>query len=128
MFIFGIIFLVVALVLIGIGLAIGALIFVAAAAAIGVGMISSSVACGILQKKPSAGFRVFFYQFFTLTFLAAGIVLTWLVSAFAELHFSGWSIVAIGSLAGISVGLLFSILHSYLVDVIAMFANRLFHR
>ena len=128
MFIFGVIFLIVALLLIGVGFAIGIFILGVAAAAIGLGIISTSVACGFIQKKPSIGFRVFFYQFFIITFLLAGILTTWLVSFFADLHISIISVILIGSISGGSVGVLFGLLHSWIVDFISTYLIRVFSR
>jgi len=128
MFIFGVIFLIVALLLIGAGFAIGILVFGVAAAAIGLGVISTSVACGFIQKKSSIGFRVFFYQFFIIAFLFAGILTAWLVSLFADLHVSIISVILIGSISGGSVGLIFGLLHSWIVDLISGYLIRIFSR
>ena len=126
MFIFGIIFLVVFLILIGVGLALGILIFAAASTAVGFGLISTSVACGIIQKKPSTGFRIFFYQFFIVTFLITGVAATWLVSFLGNLQIQIVPIILIGTISGISIGLIFGLLHSYIVSLIATHLRRIF--
>jgi hypothetical protein len=126
MALFGLVFLVVALILMGVGMVMGLCIFAVAAAAVGLGMVSTSVACGVLQKKPSTGLRAFFYQFFVAVFFAAGIAATWLASTIGELSLPISSIFVIGALSGISVGLGFGLIHSWLLDLVAGQLKRFF--
>jgi len=124
----GIIFLVVALILIGVGLSLGIFLFALTSAAIVLGVISTSIACGIIQKKPSTGFRVFFYQFFMLSFAAAAVFVSWLISSVFDMQLSLISISVIGSISGLSVGLLFGLLHSWIVDFASCHLQRIFSR
>ena len=63
MALFGLIFLFVMLVLIGVGIALGLVASVIAAVLVGLGVLSSSVVVGVLARRTSAGVRAFFsYQ------------------------------------------------------------------
>jgi hypothetical protein len=126
MFVFGIIFLIVAIILIGIGIAFGVAIFALAGIAIGLGVTSSSIAIGFIQRKPSLGLRAFFYQLFVIIFSLLGILSTWAISTFSGYDFSFLSIALIGALSGTSIGLLFAVFHSWIIDLIGSSLRRLF--
>jgi len=118
--------LVVFLLLIGVGIALGFVVAGIAAVAIGCGVISTSVAFGVLRRRPSSGFRFFFYQVFGLGFSCAGVLFTWLISLFFELHLTPPHLLFIGLASGISVGLLFGMLHSWIIDLVTRFLSRCF--
>ncbi|HVE15284.1 MAG TPA: hypothetical protein VNB29_01045 [Chthoniobacterales bacterium] len=116
---FGLIFLIVALILVGAGFAIGAGVFAVACMAVAFGMVSTSMASGILQRKLSTAFRVFFYELCIISFMTAGVALSWPLSAFLDLSISPVALLMIGSLSGLAVGLTFGLLHSWMIDLIS---------
>jgi hypothetical protein len=124
MLIVSFIFLVIALILIGIGVVAGIVIFALVLGAGFLGAISVSAAVGLLQKKFSSGLRVLFYQMLVLSFAVAGMALTFLASTLLELRWDALSVVVVGGAAGISVGLLFGLLASWVIDVALQLLKR----
>ena len=59
MALFGLIFLVVALILIGVGIFVGAVVYCIAAVLVAVGVLSLSVVVDLLTRRPVAGVHVF---------------------------------------------------------------------
>ena len=103
---FGLVFIVVALVLIGIGLAIGLFACLAAAVLLGLGIISSSFLVGLRAGHPSAGIRAFFLQCGLLAGIPAGAVCAWLGHGFVTAYASDLPILLYGALGGALAGLI----------------------
>ncbi|MEI9895218.1 MAG: hypothetical protein WDN28_15340 [Chthoniobacter sp.] len=102
--IFGLVFLFVALVLIGIGIAIGTIACLAAAVLVGLGVVSSSFVVALRAGRPSAGIRMFLLQCGVLAGIPAGAVCAWLGHNFYLAAGSEWPIVAFGALGGALAG------------------------
>jgi hypothetical protein len=116
---FSILFVVVALILIGIGLILGAASLVAVGVATALGIVSTSLAIGFFRKRLSSGFRALCYQVFVVIFAAAGIGVTVILSLVFELRLDPLAVVLLGGLSGAVVGLLFGLLGSWLIDLAA---------
>jgi hypothetical protein len=99
MALFGLIFLVVALVLIGVGVAVGLV-----AVLLGIGVISSSVVIGVRSGRAAVGIRVFLLQCGILAGIPAGAVCAWLVQSFFEAYGGGWPVLVYGALGGAFAG------------------------
>ena len=78
MALFGLIFLVVALILIGVGIFVGAVVYCIAAVLVAVGVLSLSVVVD-LTRRPVAGVHVFPLQCAVLAGIPADILCAWLV-------------------------------------------------
>ena len=104
MALFGLIFLVVALVLIGVGVAVGLVACALAAALLGIGVISSSVVVGARSGRAAVGIRVFLLQCGILAGIPAGAVCAWLAQSFFEAYGSGWPVLVYGALGGAFAG------------------------
>jgi hypothetical protein len=107
MFIFGLVFLVVALILIGIGLAIGLVACACAVILLSLGVVSSSFLLGLLSGRAAVGFRVFFLQCGILVGVPAGAVCAWLGKQFSETLSSfpsDWLIMLYGAIGGAFAG------------------------
>jgi hypothetical protein len=79
MALFGLIFLVVALILIGVGIFVGAVVYCIAAVLVAVGVLSLSVVVDLLTRRPVAGVHVFPLQCAVLAGIPADILCAWLV-------------------------------------------------
>lgn len=112
--IFGLVFLVVALVLVGIGIAIGLVACAVAAILIGLGVVSSSFFVGILAGRPSAGFRAFLLQCGVLAGIPAGAVCAWLGHNFYQAAGSELPILIFGALGGALAGLIVALLLDFI--------------
>jgi hypothetical protein len=108
MAIFALIFLTIALILIGVGLAVGLVICGVIAMLTFFGVLTSSAAVGVWLRNPSAALRLMVYQFCVLAGLVAGVGLAWVVSLIFELHLQPAGIVLCGGLAGAASGLIFA--------------------
>jgi len=104
MAVFGLIFLVVALVLIGVGVAIGLVACALAAALLGIGVLSSSVFVGVRSGRADAGIRAFLLQCGILGGIPAGAVCAWLTQSFFEAYGSGWQVFVYGAFGGAFAG------------------------
>lgn len=102
----GLVFLVVALVLIGVGIAVGLAACAVTAVLLGVGVISSSIFIGLRSGRSAAGIRAFFLQCGFFGGIPAGAVCAWLVQSIFEGQASNWQILVCGGLGGACVGLL----------------------
>jgi hypothetical protein len=107
---FGLVFLVVALVLVGIGIAIGAVACLLAAVLVGLGVVSSSFFIGILAGKSSAGFRAFLLQCGLLAGIPAGAICAWLGHNFYTAAGSELPILFFGALGGALAGLIVALM------------------
>jgi hypothetical protein len=106
MALFGLVFLVVALVLIGIGIAVGLAACGLAAALVGSGIVSSSFVIGIRTGRPAAGIRAFLLQCGVVAGIPAGAVCAWLGQAFFTAYGSGWPVLVYGALGGTAAGVI----------------------
>jgi len=105
----GLIFLLVALVLIGIGIAIGLVACLFAALLVGLGIISSSFVIGFRSGRPEAGIRAFLLQCGILSGIPAGAVSAWLGYSFFTTYRSGWPILLSGALGGAIAGVVIAL-------------------
>lgn len=106
MIVFGMVFVFVACVLIGVGLVIGIIGCTLAAALIGMGIVSSSVLIGVRTKRPEAGVRAFLIQIGIITGIPAGAVCAWLGNHFVREVGDAWVVPAYGAIGGAVAGLL----------------------
>jgi hypothetical protein len=111
MFLFSLIFLVVALVLIGVGFAIGLVACVLGACLLSLGVLSSSVFVGVRSGRPALALRAFLLQCGVLVGLPAGAVGAWLGwSLLASFDSSAWAVFGGGALGGAAAGLIIALL------------------
>lgn len=111
---FGLIFLVVALILIGIGIVVGLVGCVVAAILAALGVVSSSVVIGLLTRRPIAGFRAFLIQCALLAGIPSGILCAWLAHALWAASGPGWLISLYGGLGGALAGLVLALMFDFL--------------
>lgn len=114
MSLFGIVFLIVALILIGIGVAVGLVACALAAGLLGLGVVSSSFIIGLRARRPEAGIRAFLLQCGILAGVPAGAVCAWLAQAFFAAYGSGWPVFIYGALGGAVAGLVVALLLDFL--------------
>jgi len=114
MFLFGLVFLVVALVLIGVGFAVGLVACAVAGALLGLGVLSSSVFIGVRSGRPSAGIRAFLLQCGVLAGIPTGAVCAWLTQSFFESYGSGWPVLVYGAVGGAVSGGVIALLLDFL--------------
>jgi hypothetical protein len=113
MALFGLVFLVVALILIGVGIALGLVLCGVAAVLMAVGVVSSSVVVGLFSRSSSAGVRAFLLQCGLLAGVPAGILCAWLAHSFFEAYGSGWPIFLYGGLGGALGGIIIALLVAF---------------
>ena len=106
MALFGLVFLVVALILIGVGLAVGLVACALAGVLMGLGVISSSVVIGLRSGRPAVGVRALLLQCGVLAGIPAGAVCAWLAQSFFAAYGSGWPVLLYGALGGAFAGIL----------------------
>lgn len=106
MALFALMFLVVALILIGVGIVVGLVACCIAAVLLGVGIISSSVVIGLLTRRPVAGVRAFLLQCALLAGIPSGILCAWLAHSIWSAAGPGWLISLYGAVAGLVIALL----------------------
>jgi hypothetical protein len=110
----------IALVLIGIGIAVGLVVCALAALLVGLGVISSSVIVGIFSGRATDGLRVFLMQCGIIVGVPAGAICALLASSLvAELQgVADWPVLIggglCGGLAGIAVALAFDFMSRHL--------------
>lgn len=105
----GLIFLLVALVLIGVGIAIGLVACAVATGIIALGIVSSSFLVGLRSGRPAAGIRAFLLQCGILAGIPAGAVCAWLGVHFSSAlkeQWDHWSVLAWGALGGAVAGVI----------------------
>lgn len=105
MAIFGILFLGVALVLIGVGIALGLAAIAATAGLVSLGVLSSSVLIGLRAGRTESGIRALFIQCGVLAGIPAGAICAWALKHFSAQIGDGWVIPAYGALGGAVAGL-----------------------
>lgn len=109
MALFGLVFLVVALVLIGVGFTVGLVASAVAAVLLGLGVVSFSVFIGLRSKRPALALRALLLQCGLLAGLPAGAACAWLTHSFFTAYGSGWPILVYGALGGAAAGLLIAL-------------------
>jgi hypothetical protein len=110
MALFGLVFLFVAGVLIGVGIAVGLVGCAVAAALLGLGVVSSSFGIGLRSGRPAIGFRAFLLQCGILAGVPAGALCAWSGQALYTAYGSGWAVPVYGAVAGAITGLLVALL------------------
>ena len=110
MALFSIVFIVVALVLIGVGIALGLVACALAAALIGLGVASSSVLVGLHSGRAEAGLRMLLIQLGLLAGIPAGVFCAWIARTAFEAYGHGWPVLIYGALGGAVAGLLIALL------------------
>lgn len=113
MFLFGMVFLTVALVLIGIGVAVGLVACAASGALLSLGVLSSSVFTGVRSGRPSVGIRAFLLQCGVLAGAPAGAVCAWLARSLFESDSSGWPVLLYGAIGAAAGGVVVALLLDY---------------
>ena len=111
----GLIFLVVALLLIGVGFALGLVAVALCAAMAGLGVISSSVAFGIFRRSPSDALLAMIYQFAVLGGIPGGMVVAWVVSEWLRSASSLLPTLLMGAFAGALSGYLLAWILSWIL-------------
>ena len=111
---FGLIFLVVALILIGVGLVVGLFACAITAVLFGIGVLSSSVVIGLVTRRPAAGVRAFLLQCALLAGIPAGILCAWLAHSIWAAAGPGWLISLYGALGGAVAGLVIALLLDFI--------------
>lgn len=105
MIVFGIIFAVVACVLIGVGIAAGLVAIGLTAALVGLGIVSSSVFIGLRSGRTESGIRAFLVQCGILAGIPAGALCAWALKFASDQIGDGWVVPAYGALGGAVAGL-----------------------
>lgn len=114
MAVFGLMFLVVALILIGVGIVVGLVACCIAAVLFAVGILSSSVLIGLLTRRPVAGIRAFLLQCALFAGIPSGILCAWLAHSILSAAGSGWLISLYGALGGAVAGVVIALLLDFL--------------
>ena len=109
MALFGLVFFVVALFLIGVGFAVGLAASAVAVVLIALGVVSSSVFVGLSAKRPSAGIKVFLLECCVLGGIPAGVATAWLASSFVAAIGGHWPVLVYGAAAGAFAGCLIAL-------------------
>jgi hypothetical protein len=104
------VFLVVSLVLIGVGVAVGLVASVLAMALVGIGVLSASFVVGIRTGRAASGIRAFLLQCGVLAGIPAGAVCAWLAQAFFAAYGTGWLVLVYGALGGAVAGVVVAFL------------------
>jgi hypothetical protein len=115
MALFGLVFLVVALILIGVGIVVGLVACCVAAVLVGVGVVSSSVVVGLFSRSPVAGVRAFLLQCGVLAGIPAGILCAWLAHSIFEAYGNNWLVFLYGALGGALGGVALSSLSLWIL-------------
>jgi len=113
MALFALVFLVVALVLIGVGIAVGFVACILAAVLLSVGIISSSVFVGVRSGRASSGIRAFLVQCGILIGIPAGAISAWLAKSFFEAYGQDTLVLFYGGIGGACAGLIIALLLDY---------------
>lgn len=115
MALFGIIFLFVMLVLVGIGIAIGAFVAALTFVLISLGVVSSSVVVGIRRRSAHAGVRTFLLLCGVLGGIPCGMFCAWFAVSFMQAAGADAKIFLYGGLSGAIGGLLVAYLFDYIL-------------
>lgn len=115
MALFALIFLVVALILIGVGIVVGLMVCGLAAVLVAVGVLSSSIVVGLLTRRPLAAVRVLLFQCALLAGVPSGVLCAWLVSYTLATGSSGWLISLYGAVGGAVAGVVIAFLLDFII-------------
>jgi hypothetical protein len=107
---FGLVVSVVALILIGIGIAVGLVASVLVAALLGLGVLSSSFLIGFRSGRPAAGIRAFLLMVGILAGIPAGAVCAWLAHAFFNAYGNDVRVLFFGALGGGIAGVVLALM------------------
>lgn len=108
--IIGLIFLFVALVLIGVGIALGLVACLLAALLLGMGILSTSLMVGFLSRSRARGVRAFLLQVGLFSGIPAGVACAWLGRTLVTGENGGWPVVFCGAIAGAVAGVVVALL------------------
>lgn len=111
----GLILLLVMLVLIGVGIAVGLFACVIAAVLVTLGVVSSSVALGFFTKRPQTAMRAFLLQCGVLAGIPAGAVTAWLGRILLEQADQSWMIAVYGGIAGAFAGAMLALMLDFIL-------------
>lgn len=114
MALFGLLFLFVMLVLIGVGIAAGLVACVITAVLVGIGIVSSSVVVGLLARRTSAGVRAFLLQLALLLGVPSGVICAWLAHWIFSAPASVWLISLYGAMGGALAGVILALLLDFI--------------
>lgn len=114
MALFGLVFLVVALILIGVGIVVGLVACAVGAGLVGVGVVSSSVVIGLFSRSSSAGIRAFLLQCGVIAGIPAGILCAWLAYSIFQSYGTGWVVLLYGALGGAVGGIVIALLVDFI--------------
>jgi hypothetical protein len=114
MAIFGLVFGMVALVLIGIGVVIGLVACALTAVLLALGIVSSSVFVGVRSGRATSGIRAFLIQIGLLCGIPAGALCAWLAKSFFAAYGGDLSILIYGAMGGAFAGLLIALMLDFL--------------
>jgi hypothetical protein len=120
---FGLIFLIVALILIGVGIVVGLVVCCIAAVLFAVGILSSSVIVGLVTRRPIAGIRAFLLQCALLAGIPSGILCAWLAHSILSAAGPGWLISFYGALGGAVAGVLIALLLDFIFRRLHLWAS-----
>jgi hypothetical protein len=109
MFLLSLVFLFVALVLIGVGVAIGLVACLIAGTLLSLGVISSSIFIGVRSRRALFGIRAFLLQCGVFAGIPAGAVCAWLAQSFFETYGSGWPVLVYGAIGGAVSGVVIAL-------------------
>ena len=126
MALFGLVFLVVALVLMGVGIAVGLVGCAVAAVLLGLGVVSSSFVIGLRSGRPSVGIRALLLQCGILAGIPAGAVCAWLAQSFFAAYGSGWPVLVYGAVGGAVAGVLVALLLDFITRRLHLWASARF--
>jgi hypothetical protein len=118
--IIALIFLFVALVLIGVGIALGLVACLFAALLLGMGVLSTSFIIGFLTRSRAEGIRAFLLQAGVLIGIPAGAASAWLGQTLVTGAAGGWPVATCGALAGAIAGILVALM----LDVVSQHLHR----
>ncbi len=113
MAVFALVFCVVALILVGIGIAIGLVASVVAAVLLSIGVISSSVFIGVRSGRAATGIRAFLVQCGILAGIPSGAICALLAKNFLEAYGQDTLVLVYGGLGGACAGLIIALLLDY---------------
>jgi hypothetical protein len=92
--------------LLGIGLAVGIVLCALVGALTAFGILSTSVAIGFLRRSPASGLRALFLQLGAVVGVVCGIAASWLVSWLAHSHWGVVTRLLVGGSCGLICGIL----------------------
>jgi hypothetical protein len=114
MAIFGFVFGLVALLLIGVGIVVGLIACALTAILLALGIVSSSVFVGMRTGKAGAGFRAFLIQIGILCGIPAGALCAWLAKSFFASYGGDISILLYGALGGAFAGVMIALMLDFI--------------